>query len=138
MKAFLRNYSLRLSCYECNFKGFPRSGDITLGDFWGIDIVKTELDDDRGVSLISLNTEKGIRAFEAIKGSIFYVESNIDDVSRFNPCLLKPVEKPSQRATFWGDFDKMPFGKFMLKYFKAQSKLKFLARKIKLKFNNNR
>lgn len=33
--AFLDDYSLRPSCYECPCKGIFRESDITLADYWG-------------------------------------------------------------------------------------------------------
>lgn len=55
---FLRNKILRESCYNCEFKSTNRASDITLGDFWGYTKV-TKKDNDTGVSLILVNTEKG-------------------------------------------------------------------------------
>ena len=34
MQAFLKNVSLRESCYNCSFKKINRLSDITLADFW--------------------------------------------------------------------------------------------------------
>lgn len=50
---FLQNITLRNSCYKCQF---PRNhyADITLMDYW-----QTKGDDNKGVSAITANTEKG-------------------------------------------------------------------------------
>lgn len=63
MLGFLRNYFLRPSCYKCIYAKLPRVSDITLGDFWGIDNKHPELDDNKGTSLVLVNTEKGREMF---------------------------------------------------------------------------
>ncbi len=42
MKLFLGNRILRPSCYKCRSKGENRFSDITLGDFWGIEMTTKE------------------------------------------------------------------------------------------------
>ena len=47
----------RPSCYQCTFKGFPQKADITLADFWGIENIDPSMDQDRGTSLVMVNSE---------------------------------------------------------------------------------
>lgn len=53
------NLYLRPSCYHCPVRDLRSGSDITLADFWGIDTLMPELDDDKGISVIMVNTEKG-------------------------------------------------------------------------------
>lgn len=48
----------RKSCYKCSFSSLPRTGDITIGDFWNIDRYDKNLDDRKGTSLILPNNSK--------------------------------------------------------------------------------
>lgn len=48
MKAFVRNLALRPSCGTCAFKGYEQVADITLADYWGVEQLAPELDDDKG------------------------------------------------------------------------------------------
>ena len=57
MKIFLQNLSLRDSCYDCKFKKYNRISDITLADFWGIDNIMPEMNDNKGTSLVVINSE---------------------------------------------------------------------------------
>ena len=41
--------------------------DITLSDYWGSQRVEKEIDDDKGLSLININSGKGVELFEQIK-----------------------------------------------------------------------
>lgn len=56
MRAFLAELTLRPSCYACPFKSGRSGSDITLADFWNIRDVLPAFDDDRGASLVLLNT----------------------------------------------------------------------------------
>ncbi len=64
MRAFLAELTLRPSCYACPFKSGRSGSDITLADFWNIRDVLPAFDDDRGASLVLLNTPQGVRHFE--------------------------------------------------------------------------
>lgn len=57
----------RPSCYECNFKGFPRMADITIGDFWGITKHSNKHNSNMGTNLVMINSEKGQEYFDKIK-----------------------------------------------------------------------
>ena len=70
MQAFLGNYCLRESCSDCKFAQFPRQGDITIGDFWGIDNYNSKLNDQKGTSLLLINSEKGSNLINEIKSEL--------------------------------------------------------------------
>ncbi len=74
LKAFIDNLILRPSCYECHFKGLMRKADITLADFWGIELFDNNIDDDRGVSLVLVNNKKASQLFSEISGRIIFEE----------------------------------------------------------------
>lgn len=59
MRLFLSNVCLRPSCHDCLFKGFPRVSDITLGDCWGVEKHFPEMDDNKGTSVVIVNSQKG-------------------------------------------------------------------------------
>lgn len=66
MNAFLSNLSLRPSCYACPAKAGKSGADITVGDFWGIDDISPDFDDDRGSSLLIINTLIGVDALREL------------------------------------------------------------------------
>lgn len=66
---FVNGVFTRRSCHLCRFTRVSRQGDITLGDFWGIDVIDPALNDGGGVSMVSVNNAKGRLAFErALEG----------------------------------------------------------------------
>ena len=70
----------RPSCYNCKFKSIPHISDITIGDFWGIEKLDMSMDQDKGTSIVIVNTEKGERIFNAIKTQIEYKQFSIENL----------------------------------------------------------
>ena len=107
MRGFLRDIYLRPSCYSCPAKSGKSGADITLGDFWGINLLKPEIDDDRGVSAVCINTSRGASWFDAL--SLEQHPMAYADVCLYNPSLLRPVACPPQRAKFFALYGQQPF-----------------------------
>lgn len=131
MQAFLRNTSLRESCYNCQFKKKNRVSDITLADFWGIENVAPEMDDDKGTSLVIVNSEKGKQIFEQIKDKIIYKQVDFEEAIRYNPSMTKSVKPDHNREKFFENLDKMPFDKLVKKYTYTPSIFRRILWKVK-------
>lgn len=59
MRMFLCDKTLNLVCYNCPYAHIPRQGDITLGDYWGVENHHPDWPIDKGISAILVNTENG-------------------------------------------------------------------------------
>lgn len=70
--AFQQCYILRDSCEHCKFCTYPRVGDITFGDFWGIEQFRPN--DGKGTSLIFINNKKGNEFFNKLFSTFSMVE----------------------------------------------------------------
>ena len=119
MRMFLRDYCLRPSCYSCNAKILESMADLTVADFWGIEKVAPEMDDDLGVSLVLVQTDKGRKLFDIIQ-----VESKavtFDEGIEFNPAYYKSCEKPILRNIFFDDLNTKKF-EFMIKKYASNIK----------------
>lgn len=116
MQAFLRDACLRDSCYECSFKEKNRKSDITLADFWGIQNVLPEMHDDKGTSLVIVNTEKGQKLYDAIKDKMIYKEVDFEESIKYNTSMYKSVEKNKSRDKFFENLDKLEFDELVKKY----------------------
>ena len=124
----------RPSCYECKFKGFPQKADITLADFWGIENIDPSMDQDKGTSLVMINSDKGQLLFNRIKHNLIWKQFTMNDAKAGNPALtnsLKPV-KPN-RKEFFEAINTQPFEVVAKRFFtfpnwknKIKKKLKFL------------
>jgi coenzyme F420-reducing hydrogenase beta subunit len=116
--SFLKDLSLRPSCYNCQFKGINRISDITLADFWGVENILPDMDDDRGTSLILINTGKGHEMFQKIKSKMLYKEVNLDKAVLYNPNAITSVRYNPKRDKFFQDLDQFPFDQIVKKYSK--------------------
>lgn len=85
---FQHNIMLRKSCSNCKYCDFPRCGDITLGDFWGISKIDATQSDNKGTSLVYLNNERGEKLFNEIASDITIKEQKVLNSSIEN--RLKP------------------------------------------------
>lgn len=57
---FYKHIMLRKSCEKCPYTNLQRPSDITLADFWGWEKTNPSLNkDNKGISLLFLNTQKG-------------------------------------------------------------------------------
>ncbi len=99
MRAFLWDFCLRPSCFSCPAKGGRSHSDITIGDYWGIDNVMPEFNDDRGVSLVMAYTEKGRQALAGL--NIKNEESDYQSALACNPSIEKSVAKTPLVGLFW-------------------------------------
>lgn len=132
IRLFLNNYTLRPSCYDCKFSKIPRIADISLGDFWGVEGKYAEFNDDKGTSLILVNSEKGQELLENIKDKIIYKENcDLDYAIKCNPCICGSVKEPEKRKEFFNDLDKMKIKQLANKYLTKQSLISRIYGKVK-------
>ena len=115
MQMFLRDYCLRPSCYACVAKKVKKA-DLTIADFWGIDIVASEMNDGNGTSLVIVRTEKGQAFFNKISESMKIKQVAYDKAVSCNPAEYKSCARPVQRKTFFKDMHSMSFEELEKKY----------------------
>lgn len=102
MKGFLANLYLRPSCHQCAAK-FGKSGsDITIADFWGIQQVMPDFDDDKGTGLVLVNTLKGEQYFTSL--DINARVSSWENVRQYNVSFEKSAIPHRKRKAFFETF----------------------------------
>lgn len=94
---FLKGYTYRESCFQCNYCNPERAGDITIGDYWGIEKEHPEFFNTKGVSCILINTDKGMKAWEKYSQLYYSIESTFDQVARHNGNLQHPTHRDTIR-----------------------------------------
>lgn len=67
IEGFLKNLYIRPCCYSCRFKKFSSGSDITLSDFWKVNKYMPDMNDDTGISLVYINTAKGLSMFSGLE-----------------------------------------------------------------------
>lgn len=112
---FYDHLSVRKSCANCKFTNLKRPGDLTIGDFWGWEKHHTEWNDNKGVSLLLVNTKKGKSLFEKVDSKLlFSIKSNTSDC--LQPQLIKPIEINGNQEKFTDEFVKYGFEYVAKKY----------------------
>lgn len=106
MVGFLSDKNLRKSCYNCKNKGDNYFSDITLGDAWKIEKDCGKWNDDKGVSLYIVRTEKGKSLMDRIDKSEFeYISSDYNRWLHYNPSLVKSTVCPEGREEYFDRFN---------------------------------
>ena len=108
------NLSLNEICYSCKYANTKRNGDITLGDYWGIENSSCNFDDNKGVSLCLVNTKKGMELFEKIQSKLKVYE--INDNSYLQPQLMHATRKNVLCDNFWRDYKRKGYRYVAKKY----------------------
>lgn len=129
-KLFCKNFMFRPSCGNCKYTNTRRPGDFTIADFWGIEKAVPGFDDNKGVSLVFLNTEKGRELFETVADNIEFKSSCLKDCMQHN--LKAPSIISDQTDAFWKDYLENGFEFAAKKYgtlnFKDETKFKLKLR----------
>lgn len=135
---FYKHIMFRHSCGKCHFTNIHRPSDITLADFWGWEKTNPHLnEDDRGISLVLLNTPKGKKIFEAVKKQLDVVPVNIANAMQAN--LRHPSAIHPDRMKFEEDYIKYGFKHVMCKYgdmgwkWQLRYKLRYIKNMIKIR-----
>lgn len=116
MRIFLKDIALRDSCYNCKFKKINRISDITIADFWGIDDVAPEMNDEKGVSLLIINSKKGEELLSNIEDKITIKSVELFDAIANNRNMIKSVACHEKREEFFKDLEMMELDKLIDKY----------------------
>ena len=104
MRAFLNDTILRPSCYACPAKEGKSHSDITIADFWGINVVDSAFDDDKGCGAIFINTTKGEHAYPL--ADTLYKEKLFDEVVIHNSAYHLSSNPHPNRKKFFKGLDK--------------------------------
>lgn len=112
---FYKHIMFRHSCGKCHFTNIHRPSDITLADFWGWEKTDPHInEDDKGISLVLLNTPKGKEIFEAVKDRLDTIP--VDIANAMQPNLQHPSVIHPDRMKFEEDYIKHGFKYVMCKY----------------------
>ena len=99
-KAFYDCVSLRENCFYCRYAQSKRCGDLSLGDFLGLDKKSMEHFRNNCVTAILLNTEKGSQLLTNIIDLLKIDERPYAEAVAGGASLQKPSIKPESRSRF--------------------------------------
>lgn len=128
---FLKAEIYRENCYVCPYASRERVGDITLGDYWGVQREHPEImrdaggpcSENDGISCVLVNTEKGQNILNRIADDIHLFASTINKIANENGQLSAPGDKPQTREMILHMYHKQGYGQ-VDQYFKKRTGLK--------------
>lgn len=133
MKMFYEHTFLREACYVCPYKNLQRISDISIADAWGVETANPEFDDNRGVSLVLINTQKGEKWFLDSLLGCDYKECDLEKYMQ-EP-LRRPFKKPDNTENVWKEYNEVSFGKFVKNHYKEPF-LSVIKRSLKRKIKD--
>lgn len=133
---FYKHIMLRESCGTCHYTNFHRPSDFTLADYWGWEKTNSSINkDNKGVSLVLVNTEKGHYISDVIKNKMLVIPARVENC--IQPNLQHPSEFNPKWKSFKKDYECLEF-EFVMKKYNQESRLdkvykyiKSIKRKIK-------
>lgn len=99
---FIKDVFFRPSCYKCKYKTIMHPSDITLGDFWEVDRVIPNFNDNKGVSLVLINSIKGKELFEGCRQNLIIRDAELGKSEQ--DIFYSPVSQPKSRIIYWKMF----------------------------------
>ena len=113
-KLYFRHYIVRLSCHDCQFTHYNRPGNITIGDYWGINKHHPEFHSEKMVSLIMVNDKKGELMLNDIYKKIDLIL--VSKSETLQNALITSCKPNIERTQFWNDYKKRGFEYIANKY----------------------
>jgi len=129
-----KHYILRPACFECKYSKYFHESDITIGDFWGVDKLMPDMDDNMGTSVLFLNNKKGIEILNRVDG-LEKVEISKEMALKYN--INSPSFLPKDRDDFWEKYNNETYDYICNNYFESSLKIKakHLLKELLIKFN---
>ena len=104
IRAYMNSYLDRPSCSKCAFVKEYRAGDLTVGDFYGVQEMLPQFSDGKGVSIVMINTEKGKKMWEQIQKNFDIEPITLEQGFHKNHKKASPYR--NERAELFNQIDK--------------------------------
>lgn len=111
---FYEHLGVRKSCAHCPYTNTKRIGDLTVGDFWGWEKISAKWNDNKGVSLVFINSHKGEKLTQSISQDIKIEKVSLEQC--LQPQLLKPITIGNRQDSFIKEFTNKDFSFILKKY----------------------
>ena len=118
IRGFIGDIYLRPSCHNCKFKTLHRQSDITLADFWGIENIEKDMDDDIGTSVVIVNSHKGKNLLNIIEEYTIMKEVDLDECIKYNMSAIESSYCNPRREYFFKNINRFKFDKLVEKSLK--------------------
>lgn len=129
MRGFLQDLFVRPSCSNCPARNYTSGSDIQLADFWGVEKYYPDtpiLNDNKGVSLALIISDKGHEIFNKISDNIYSFQIKYDEVEDkgLHAPLTKSTPAHKNRIKFYKRLEKMSVSKNIESCLRGEEKKK--------------
>lgn len=114
----------RETCLPCHFANGYRYSDLTIGDFWGIEEHDNEMNNEKGVSIVTINSSKGERLFENVE--IKKKELPVDVAYKTQSNLAGGHKMNDNYRLFWKEYSNYGFMFVAKKYGRYNNKWRII------------
>lgn len=128
---FLKGDVYRENCYECKYACGSREGDFTMGDYWGVDKAHPEIETKNGVSVLLVNSIKGMKLLPELKEYLNLAKSTFEQAREQNGQLNKPAAKSERREAIFKTYREGGYRTVANKYYRKY-KLQIILIKARL------
>lgn len=97
IQSFVYNYTLKSGCFKCPFKYPYSKADISIGDFWGIEALAPDLDNNLGTTIAIASTSRGRSILSDI---CIDLPLNIEQIAKYNPAIIEAPKYPQNIKEF--------------------------------------
>ncbi len=126
IELFRYDVCLRPSCTACRYTSLHREGDLTIGDFWGIENVFPQMDDNKGVSSVMVNTQKGAAFLGEIQSKLELNACTQEQIAAKQPNMFRPSQYSNKAESFRNDYKSIPFPDVLKKYTRVGMKRRII------------
>jgi coenzyme F420-reducing hydrogenase beta subunit len=119
---FLKGDILRESCYQCKYACGNREGDFTMGDYWGIEKAHPEIETKNGVSVLLVNSRKGMKLIDELTKYLDLTKSTFEQARAQNSQLNRPTAKSDRREAIFNTWREGGFEAVADEYYKLNRK----------------
>lgn len=132
LRGFLAELYNRPSCQKCPDKGLRCGSDLSIGDFWGVDVTFPEMNDDRGISLILVNTEKGHRTLSNIMDNAVFRPTDFNHAILKNYAIVSSKKAHRNRHRFFARIESSDFDNLVASLLKPSLMMRVRSRLSKM------
>ena len=98
--AYIHGLTYRECCYSCPYAQASRVGDLTLGDYWGIDRRHLPADAPELLNILLVNTSQGERLLEQARSKLACVPVPVSAELAGKTNLQHPQPRPPERERY--------------------------------------
>lgn len=100
-RGFMSNIYLRDCCHHCPFTGNRNHSDITVADLWGVEYVRPDIDDNTGLNLVLVRTQRGSSLLKECSSRLLRYNYDYKDALRYNPAMETPPKVHPCSNMYW-------------------------------------